>query len=209
MASPARDRRRDQLLSLGLELFASRPYDEVVIEDLAAAAGISKGLLYHYFGSKRAFYAACVRVAAHRLVDLIDPDELTEPNASVRVGIERYLDFLVAHEAVYRALILGGLGAEAQVQAVLEEARGAITALIASHVTAAGDDPLVRNTIRSWLGAVEAGGLDWLLHRTPDRDAFVRLQAVALAARVVDLKANGVALLPGIEEAARATLGVA
>lgn len=208
MDTPARDRRRDQLVSLGMELFASRPYDEVVIEDLAAAAGISKGLLYHYFGSKRSFYAACVRVAVSRLVQELDLRDLTEPTNAVVVGLGRYLDFLVAHEPVYRALIQGGLGAEPEVQAVLEETRAAVGALILERLSPQVDHPLLRNTLRSWLGGVEAGALDWLVHRTPDRDTFVRVQAAALAGRVLFLHRAfpEIPLHPGIERAARGYL---
>ena len=39
--SNKRERRREQLIALGVQLFANKPYDEVVIEDLAAAAGAS------------------------------------------------------------------------------------------------------------------------------------------------------------------------
>ena len=79
MGSPLRslldmDSRRAQLLELGLRLFGTRAYDEVSIDDIAQAANISKGLLYHYFGGKRAFYVAVVSDAARRLVAAIDPD---------------------------------------------------------------------------------------------------------------------------------------
>ena len=62
------DERRAQLLELGLRLFGDRSYDDVSIDDIAREAGVSKGLLYHYFGSKRVFYAACVEHAAASLL---------------------------------------------------------------------------------------------------------------------------------------------
>src|SRR5688572_23935942 len=60
----ATDERRTQLLDLGRELFNTRPFDDISIDEIAAAAGISKGLLYHYFPSKRHFYVETVREAA-------------------------------------------------------------------------------------------------------------------------------------------------
>src|SRR5262249_47381912 len=57
------DARRAQLVDLGLTEFGTRTYDEVSIDRIAQMAGISKGLLYHYFPTKRAFYVACVREA--------------------------------------------------------------------------------------------------------------------------------------------------
>src|SRR6266480_4589396 len=55
------DVRRQQLVEIGSELFAKRPYDEVWVEEIAAAAGVSRGLLYHYFPTKRDFFVAVVR----------------------------------------------------------------------------------------------------------------------------------------------------
>ena len=60
------DVRREQLVALGIEIFSDRPFDEVSIDDIAAAAGISKGLLYHYFPSKRDFYVAVMSRSARR-----------------------------------------------------------------------------------------------------------------------------------------------
>ena len=61
------DARREQLVALGVEIFSERPFDDVSIDDIAAAAGISKGLLYHYFPSKRDFYVAVVRHSADEM----------------------------------------------------------------------------------------------------------------------------------------------
>ena len=66
--------RRAQLLALGAELFASLPYDEVHIEAVAEQAGVSRGLLYHYFPTKRAFFAALVREGAARMAADTEPD---------------------------------------------------------------------------------------------------------------------------------------
>ena len=60
---PPRDEaRRKQLLELGLKLFGQMSFAEVSIDDIAARAGISRGLLYHYFKGKRGFYTETVRV---------------------------------------------------------------------------------------------------------------------------------------------------
>jgi AcrR family transcriptional regulator len=52
--------RREQLLSVGARLFSESPYDDVWIEQVAEIAGVSRGLLYHYFPTKRDFFAAVV-----------------------------------------------------------------------------------------------------------------------------------------------------
>jgi AcrR family transcriptional regulator len=73
------DARREQLVALGIEIFSERPFDEVSIDDIAAAAGISKGLLYHYFPSKRDFYVAVIRSAADEMQVMTEPDPALEP----------------------------------------------------------------------------------------------------------------------------------
>src|SRR5579871_4236367 len=62
------DARRAQLLVLARRVFSDRSYDEVSIDDLAREAKISKGLLYHYFPTKRDLYVAALRVIADDLL---------------------------------------------------------------------------------------------------------------------------------------------
>ncbi|MEY3014468.1 MAG: hypothetical protein RIT45_3203, partial [Pseudomonadota bacterium] len=70
MARLQREARRAQLLELGLQVFADTPFDAVSVEDVAQRAGISKGLLFHYFGSKRGYYVATVQAAASALLEI-------------------------------------------------------------------------------------------------------------------------------------------
>src|SRR4249920_2344031 len=55
------DERRVQLLEFGKHFFANHAYDDVSMDEVAAAAGVSKGLLFHYFKSKREFYVETIR----------------------------------------------------------------------------------------------------------------------------------------------------
>lgn len=55
------DARREQLLASGVELLRRRPQHEVSIEEIAEAAGVSKGLLYHYFPTKTDFIVAALK----------------------------------------------------------------------------------------------------------------------------------------------------
>ncbi len=67
------DSRREQLLTLGVRLFATRSLDDLSIETLAEEAGISRGLLYHYFGNKQEFHTAVVQRAADDLFAVTAP----------------------------------------------------------------------------------------------------------------------------------------
>src|SRR5690349_6802608 len=61
------DERREQLIAVALELFSLRPPEEVSIDDIAAAAGASRPLVYHYFPGKQALYEESLRRAGKEL----------------------------------------------------------------------------------------------------------------------------------------------
>ena len=68
------DERREQLLSAGVELLGRRGHDEVSIEEIAEAAGVSKGLLYHYFPTKKDFVLAALERGQEELAERLRPD---------------------------------------------------------------------------------------------------------------------------------------
>ena len=57
------DQRRDQILDLGMAAFSVLPFEQVAMEDIAAQAGISRALIYHYFPSKAHLVDAMVAMA--------------------------------------------------------------------------------------------------------------------------------------------------
>lgn len=184
---PARTRlqvdvRRQQLLELGLELFASQSYDELSIDDIAKRAGVSKGLLYHYYPSKRAFYVAAVREAARQLLEETDIDKHgtgTEPDPEgQRAGLRAFLDYVSRHRVVYAFLLRGGIGTDPEVAEILERTREAMLDRMLSRLSRFGarpDDPAARLRLRGWLGFLEAASLDWAEKQELDVDGFLRL----------------------------------
>ena len=110
------EERRRQLVALGIELFSQRPYDEVSIEELAQEAGISKGLLYHYFPTKRHFYIETVREAARQLLEKTATAGDMDPLDRLRRGLDAYIDYVAKHGKPYEALLRSGVGADAEVR---------------------------------------------------------------------------------------------
>lgn len=183
---PARTRlqvdiRRQQLLELGLELFASQTYDGLSIDEIARRAGISKGLLYHYFPSKRAFYIAAVTAAADQLLEETDIDKHgagdTPDPEGVREVLRALLSYVSRHRAEYVFLIRGGVGSDPEVGEILEGTRQALLQRMLTRLARFGvvDDPPTRLRLRGWIGFLEASTLDWLQTRELDRDAFLEL----------------------------------
>ena len=170
------DARREQLMRVGLELFSTNSYDAVSIDEIAARAGISKGLLYHYFPSKREFYVAGVREAAAQLREIVEPDPALPPPERLRVSLEAYLDYVEHHAEGYIALMRGGIGSDAEVREIVEESRGVIVdRSIADLPLESEPTPLLRLAMEGWVGYVEATSLTWLERRTVPRESLREL----------------------------------
>ncbi len=193
MAAPRRarlstDARREQLVALGIEIFSERPFDEVSIDDIAAAAGISKGLLYHYFPSKRDFYVAVIRSAADEMQALTEPDPALEPRDRRAAALERYLEYVETHARGYATVLRAGIGSDPAVAEIVEEVRGAMVARLLDDlpVTPPGEEPPValRVAVRGWVGFVEAASLDWLEHRGLARADLREMLIAALGGAV-------------------------
>lgn len=160
------DQRRAQLLDLGLRLFSTRAYDEVSIDAIAEEAGVSKGLLYHYFGGKRAYYVATIEHAAGRLIESLDavPEALVGPARAVAM-ITGYLDFVEAHGDAYGTLLSGGIGSDPEVTRLLETSRSEVAARIMRDAGLQAPRPVFALATRHYIGGVEATVLDWHVRR--------------------------------------------
>lgn len=158
------DERRKQLIALGLERFGAQAYDEVSIDDIAEAAGISKGLLYHYFPTKRAFYTSCVAEAAEQLLHAIaraaKPD--AEPLVQLDGAITAYLDYVEAHARAYANLMIIGIGVDEECRAIVDETRAKlIEELLAGMGEAVTLTPTLKIALRGWVGFAETATLAW------------------------------------------------
>jgi AcrR family transcriptional regulator len=169
------DARRAQLLALALQVFSRSSYDEVSIDELARTGGVSKGLLYHYFPTKRDLYVAALGHAARQLLDETDLDQGAPPDERLRRGLEAYLDFVGRHEASYAALMRGGIGSDPEVAKILETTRSTLAARILKGLPRGESSPLRRMTLRGWIGFVEAAVLDWIARREVGRERLVEL----------------------------------
>ena len=92
------DERRRQLLDASTRVFTERRYDEVSMSEIAAAAGISKGLLYHYFTNKQELFRATLEDAARDIAMRIEPDLSLPPAERVSASLDAYLDWIEAQQ---------------------------------------------------------------------------------------------------------------
>jgi len=178
------DARRAQLLVLARRVFSDRSYDEVSIDDLAREAKISKGLLYHYFPTKRDLYVAALRVIADELLARVRaiPRELP-PADRVLAGIDAYLDHVTQHSRAFVALMRGGIGSDPEVAQVIEGVRRALSD---EFLDGSPFEPLLAGNprfaiaVRGWIGFVEQVSIDWCVEPTVSRNELRDLLAQIL-----------------------------
>ncbi|MCA9548569.1 MAG: TetR/AcrR family transcriptional regulator [Myxococcales bacterium] len=181
------DARRQQLLALGIELFSRRDPEEISIDEIAEAAGISKGLLYHYFGSKRDFYRAAIRLASEELLAdtqaQVDTAE-QEPLQKLKTGLDAYLGHVEARAEGFAILVTSGT-ADPEVRAIVDAARRAFVTRILEDLGLPEPPGLLRAALRGWIAFVETSSLDWLEHRDLSREALRDLLAQVLLTTLV------------------------
>ena len=182
------EERRAQLLDLGVRLLADRSLEELSIDLLAEEAGISRGLLYHYFGGKHAFHEAVVRRAADDLIAQTAPPPAGDPVERLAASMTAYVDYVVANHAGYLSLVKGAQGGNETLRAIYEEARSALTDRIFKEDAQAGlipDTPVVRLLVRGWAAMAEELVLSWVADPAGvSRDELLHLLAASLPALV-------------------------
>jgi len=174
------DERRKQLIELGLRMFGTRSYDEISIDDIADAAGISKGLLYHYFSSKRDFYVETVRAASEMLRSKMVWAPSVEPEERIRPGLEAYLDFVEQYAETYAGFLRSGIGVDVEVRAIVEATRDGFVEQMMATIGLTEHRPVFRSSLRGWIGLVEAVALDWIDHRDVSRAALLEILETTL-----------------------------
>ncbi|WP_327401319.1 TetR/AcrR family transcriptional regulator [Streptomyces sp. NBC_01288] len=158
------EERRSQLLDAALTLFAHRAPEEISLDDVAEAAGVSRPLVYRYFpGGKQQLYEAALRSAADELQQCFDEPREGPLLPRLARALDRYLGFVDQHDAGFSALLQGGSVVEtSRTTAIVDGVRRAAATHILSHLGVADPGPRLRMTVRMWITAVEAASLIWL-----------------------------------------------
>ncbi|GAA2402280.1 TetR/AcrR family transcriptional regulator [Streptomyces glaucosporus] len=147
--------RRGQLIGIGLRLLVTRPIHELSVDEVAAEAGISRGLLFHYFPTKRDYYAAVVRAAGQRLLTHARLPGEGGPEERVRAVVEGFVGFVRRRRANYVALVRAGAGGDDLVLEVFEDIRATLADRVLEALGEPSPDPMVRLAVRGWLAMAE------------------------------------------------------
>ncbi|MEG8280321.1 TetR/AcrR family transcriptional regulator [Streptomyces sp. AHA2] len=179
--------RREQLLAVGARLFSESPYDDVWIEQVAEIAGVSRGLLYHYFPTKRDFFAAVVERESERMLRLTAAVPGRPVRDQLADGLDTFLEYVRAHAHGYRAFHRADAAGDQAVRRVYRRALAAQERQILAALAADpefgpdfGVRPEVRLAVRGWLAFTTAVCLEWLCGTGLSREQVRELCARAL-----------------------------
>ena len=171
--------RRLAILAAARRLFSERGFSAVSTTEIAAEAGVARGLINHYFGTKRELYVEVVRemVRFHSqpVPEYVDG---ATPQDRLEESIERWLEMVARNgEAWLAAIGAEGLGRDPEIEAVLDEAREEATVRLIEILglgPAGNAPPELHAVLRAYGGMAEAATREWL-----ERDRWTREQVAS------------------------------
>jgi AcrR family transcriptional regulator len=179
----ARAEREGLMLGAAGEAFSTQGFHGSSMDEIAHAAGVTKPMLYRYFGSKEDLYAAYLRIAGHELIDRVRAPETRDqpPQARLRAGVRAFLHYVEEHRAGW-AVLHGESSAPADAQ-IVREIVGLRARIIAMLTTLFGSEPVAH----AFAGAAESLATWWLNQPQPSIDeATDILMSIAGAASTLD-----------------------
>lgn len=152
------DDRRRQLLGIGLSKLVDKPIQHLSIDEVAAEAGISRGLLFHYFPTKRDFYLACIEAAGRRILRNTEADPTLPPRGQVESMVRLFVEQIDRRRAFYLSLLHGTGTADVSLVEVYDAIWDQATTRV---VTALELGPTTRPVVHAWWAYVEDQALSW------------------------------------------------
>ncbi|MCG0063238.1 MULTISPECIES: TetR/AcrR family transcriptional regulator [Streptomyces] len=166
------EERRQQLIGVALDLFSRRSPDEVSIDEIATAAGISRPLVYHYFPGKLSLYEAALQRASEDLASRFAEPHDGPLGARLLRVMGRFFDFVDEHGPGFSALMRGGPAVPVDgvrskehvsaTHALIDSVRQAAYDQILSHLGVTDASPRLELVVRSWISLAESTALIWL-----------------------------------------------
>jgi AcrR family transcriptional regulator len=163
--------RREQLLDLVSTLAADTDVEALSVQELAAHAGVSEGLLYHYFPTKQALILAAVRRAADALMDDLRAATTSDGSTEVRLfaGLAAYLDHVQAQPVGWRAALRARTG---ELAAISAEVEAFTVALILDALDVKAPSAALQLALAAWSALERQACLNWLDHPDISRQAI-------------------------------------
>ncbi len=125
--------RMEQALTAAHTLFGERGYGAVTMDEVAAAVGVTKPLLYNYFGNKEGLYQACMKPAGEALAAAVMEaiERTSTPQEALRSGIHAFFAFVDEDRGAWRVLFDETAPTEGSIAKRVNEFRSRLTELVA------------------------------------------------------------------------------
>jgi AcrR family transcriptional regulator len=152
------DARREQLLDVAIDAFAKSGYHSTSMNDVAAAAGVTKPVLYQHFDSKRALYVALLEDVGDRITSAVL--EATKNSDSgketTRLGFIAYFTWVAEHPREFQLLFGSNDRTDVEFTAMTRKLESSLAEAIAPLITA-GIDAQHQRTLALGLIALAIG----------------------------------------------------
>ena len=183
--------RREQLITIGRNLFAERGFDAASVEEVAARAKVSKPVVYEHFGGKEGLYAVVVDREVRALLDRIGT-ALTagHPREMLEQAALALLDYIEEETSGFRVLVREApvMSGSGNFSSVLNDVAHRVEHILGAEFKARGYDPkLAELYSQALVGMVALVGRWWLEVRKPRK--------ATVAAHLVNLAWNGLSHL--------------
>ncbi len=166
--------KRELLLSAARELFTEHGFEKTSTLQIARHAGVSEGILFHHFGSKRGLFEALVDDFVRSGTEATVPAGATE--MTEEMVVRGAFDFADANPALYKMLTQIGM-------ALGDANRTARSGVIVSAIQAQLEQAMADDAIRKGnarimaelqFAVVDAAYRAWLAREDPDlREAYI------------------------------------
>ncbi|MEM8904718.1 MAG: TetR/AcrR family transcriptional regulator [Actinomycetota bacterium] len=167
---PAAERRR-QLLEVALSKFSTTGFHETSMNDLAAAAGVTKPVLYQHFPSKNALYLELVADVSSRLIETIrsGATSIDDPRGQIVNGLRAYFAFMSEQRRAFALLFGRGAPRDRELVAAVRDAEAAVVEAIAELMSSDVAEPRRSALAHAIVGMAEGVARHWATTGRHDR----------------------------------------
>jgi AcrR family transcriptional regulator len=177
--------RRGTILEAGGRLFGACGYEATTVDDIAAAAGVTKPIVYRHFGSKAGLYLAILERHRYDLPGFAAEEGLSGAGSArsgaieietLRTILSNWLEYVESHSYAWRMLFWdtgGGAEIEEFRRVVSAEAREVLAVLIRTY----SRDPIAPEEVEPLAELMRSGMaslvLWWVEHQSTPREAIL------------------------------------
>ena len=178
-------------------MFAEKPYEDVLMEDIAARAGVSRSLLYHHFSSKRDLYVAIFKRASGRFLARVGPDPQLPFAEQLAIALEAHIQSFVDHPFEAVTISRGALSDDPAIQAIVAEQLNVVGQHLVDQLVAEGRlRDATEIAVEGWLAFVRAACVKWIQSQNISRADLTEMCLRALDCALIS-QPQQAACVPG------------